>query len=354
VFRSLRVAALALVCLLGAAVANAEALEPAAGEGTPAPVQPPLRTPCPGTLELESRLRGLLEASACGVPERQLLVTLQSGGSVSGTLVVLHDYQAEYVREVSGPTCAEVESALTLALEIYLDPGEAGDTACAPKAGSPPTRATTSEWPGQDLDPFNLPEPEPALLPPVIEPQPSALVRAVAHIDTSYAPNVAFGVAAVVRLRLTPQNFVGLTLSHDTAPPFSASDGTIIHVSASALGLSLGQYLPIGTKGEFSLEAGPRVGVLETGTGTASAWTFAGTAGIALTVGLGARLAKGMWAGVHAGGVVNVVRARYLTESQVPAWEQPWTGGFVGLYFGAAVPGQPRRPSPPAAEALSQ
>jgi hypothetical protein len=289
----------------------------------------------------------LLEQSACGVPERQLLVTLKGGEAVSGILVVLHDYQAEYVREVSGPSCVEVEAALTLALEIYLDPGEPGDSACAPKADSPGSISKVSDWPGQDLDPFNLPEPEPLPVLPVVEPQPSALVRGLFQIDSSFSPKVAFGVAAALRVRITPQNFLGFTLSHQVAPPFAASDATIIHVSATALGLGVGQYLPIGARGEFSLEVGPRLGLLETGTAVAESWTFAGTLGIALSASLGVRIAKGLWTGVQAGGVFNVVRARYLDTNRILAWEQPWTGGQVGLYLSGAVPGQVRAPSRP-------
>lgn len=355
----LRLSRVVPLALLGLALPSLGYAE-VGGEGAvelEAPVSPltPEVVPCPGTLDLEARLRTVLEESACGVPERQLLVTLRHAELASGTLVVLHDYQAEFVREVSGPSCAEVESALTLALEIYLDPGETGQSACAPKA--PPVPASgvpPSAWPGQDLDPFNLPQAEPAPLPSVIEPQPSGLVRALVLIDSSYSPNVAFGVGATVRLRLTPQNFASITLSHQIAPPFVAGQNdSVVHVSASAVGLGLGQYLPIGTKGEFSFEAGPRIGVLETGTGTADHWELAGTIAVELTVGLGMRIARGLWGGVEGGLAFNLLRARYLDEAQIKAWEQPWTGGYFALYVSAAVPGVPRapRPAPPAAPA---
>jgi|GEM_PF-2263850 len=320
--------------------------DPAATPAEPPAPAPAPAPPCPGTLDLEARLRGLLADSACGVPERQLLVTLSGRESVSGTLVVLHDYQSEYVREVRGPSCEEVEAALTLALEIYLDPGEPGDSACAPKADSPGSSSTAAEWPGQDLDPFNLPEPEPPPVRPIIEPQPSSLVRVIAQMDSSYSPNVTFGLAAVLRVRLTHQNFFGVTLSQQTAPPFSAANGAVVHVSATGLGFGLGQYLPIGTKGEFSLEVGPRFGLLQTGTADAPAWTSAGTIGLGLSATLGVRVVQGLWTGFVAGGVVNVVRARYLGEDGL-SWEQPWTGGLLGLYLSAAVPGQPRPPSLP-------
>jgi len=351
VFRCLRVAALTFACSVWAALAHTVAARADDLAVAPVPAATPAEPlapapPCPGTLDLEARLRGLLADSACGVPERQLLVTLSGRESVSGTLVVLHDYQAEYVREVRGPSCAEVEAALTLALEIYLDPGEPGDSACAPKADSPGASSTAAEWPGQDLDPFNLPEPEPPPIVPVIEPQPSSLVRGIAQIDSSYAPNVTFGLAAVLRVRLTPQNFFGVTVSHQTAPPFSAANGAVVHVSATSVGLGLGQYLPIGTTGEFSIEVGPRFGLLQTGTAEAPAWTAAGTVALGLTANLGVRVAPGLWTGFLAGGVVNVLRARYLGDEGL-AWEQPWTGGQVGLYLSAAVPGQPRLPSLP-------
>jgi hypothetical protein len=351
VFRCLRVAALTFACSVWAALAHTVPARaddaPPAPEPVATPAEPVVPAPpCPGTLDLEARLRGLLAGSACGVPERQLLVTLSGNESVSGTLVVLHDYQSEYVREVRGPSCEEVEAALTLALEIYLDPGEPGDSACAPKADSPGSSSTAAEWPGQDLDPFNLPEPEPLPTRPIIEPQPSALVRAIAQIDSSYAPNVAFGVAAVLRVRLTHQNFFGFTFSHQTAPPFSAANGAVVHATAIALGLGLGQYAPIGTKGEFSLEAGPRFGLLQTGTADAPLWTTAGTIGLGLSANLGVKVTEGLWTGFVAGGVVNVVRARYLSDEGL-AWEQPWTGGLLGLYLTGAVPGPPRLPSLP-------
>jgi hypothetical protein len=301
--------------------------------------------------ELEDELRTLLQESACGVPERQLLISMRQGESVSGTLVVLHDYQAEFVREVSGPSCAEVESALTLALEIYLDPGEAGDTACAPKKlPAPQPTAPSPAWPGQDLDPFNLPQAEPTPLPTVIEPQAQGLVRALVHIDSSYSPNVAFGVAATARVRLTPQNFFSMTVSHQIAPPFLAGEQpAAVHVSASALGVALGQYLPIGTRGEFSFELGPRAAALETGTEGAARWELAGTVALELTAGLGIRVARGFWAGVEGGLAFNLLRARYLDLVGVTAWEQPWTGGYFAIYFSAAVPGEARTGSSPAA-----
>jgi len=299
--------------------------------------------PCPGTLEFEAKLRTLLQESACGVPERQLLVTLRRAEQAIGTLVILHDYQAEFVREVSGPSCSEVEAALTLALEIYLDPGVAGDTACVPKgAPRPDPSGTPSNWPGQDLDPFNLPQAEPAPLPSIIEPQPQGLVRAIVHVDSSYSPNVAFGLGATARLRVTPQNFVAITLSHQVAPPFQANP--VVHVSASALRVGFGQHLPIGTAGEFSFEVGPRVGVLETGTGEADHWELAGTVAICLTASLGLRMGRGFGAGVEGGAVFNVLAARYLDGRDQVAWQQPWTGGYLGLYFSAAVPGKARRP----------
>jgi len=339
VFRLARVLPLAAVCL-GTALA-------AGAEPTPADVEPPPAAPepvpaaCPEAFAFETRLRGLLEASACAGPERRLLVTLRQEDDVSGTLVVLKDYQAEFVREVRGSSCAEVESALLLALEIFLDPGEAGDAACVAKDQSPTSAPT--DWPGQDLDPFNLPEPELEPPEPIIEPQPVAIVRGVLQVDSSYAPTLAFGVAATARARLTLQNFLAFSVAHHTAPPFEG--GGTVFLSATSFGVAFGQYLPIGANGEFSLQAGPRVALLEVGSSEVPGWDVPGTLAVELTVGLGFRLTRGVWAGFQGGGVVNLVHARYLDGAGGTAWEQPWAGATAGFYLSAVVPERRARPA---------
>lgn len=349
-FRRFRVVPPAILCLASGTVALAQD-EPQAGDPAlpPAAAAPPptLPAPCPDGTEIEDRLRTVLDESECAAPERQLLLRLRQGESVTGTLVVLRDYQAEYVREVSGSSCREVESALTLALEIFLDPDEQGQGACAPKGAVAPAASTPADWPGQDLDPFNLPQPEPAPVVPVIEPQPSASLRLVPGVDSSYAPGVAFGLAATLRIRLTPQNFLGLTAAENVAPPFVATDGTVVHVSATTFGARFGQHLPVGLRGEFSLEVGPRLAILQVGTGTFEDWELAATVGIDLTVSLGVRLVPGIWAGVQGGGAFNLARARFLDGDSTLAWEQPWTGAHMGFYIAVAAPGQPARPRPP-------
>lgn len=340
---------LAALCL--AAGARAQAQSPPASAATETEARPaadptPQRLACPAAFEFEGRLRELLEQSACHVPERKLLVALHQEETVCGTLVVLKDYQAEFVREVRGSSCGEVEAALALALEIFLDPGPDGEGACLAKELEERPKDAPKGWPGQDLDPFNLPESEPRLLEPIVQPQPQGIVRAVAQLDSSYAPNVAFGVAASARVRVTPQNFFALTVSHQVAPPFNG-DGTV-YLSASAVGPSFGQFLPIGTRGEFSLQVGPRVGLLEVGTSSFGNWEFLGTLAIDVAMSLGFRVGSGFWTGVQGGGVFNVLRGRYLDGGGEVAWEQPWAGAFVGLYFSAAIPeARPPRPQRP-------
>lgn len=338
--RLVRVLPLAALCLGTGAWAQAE---PEAALTTPepdratSPAEAPVSLACPEAFEFEGRLRSLLAQSSCGVPERQVLVALRQDEVVSGTLVVLKDYQAEFVREVRGSSCAEVEAALSLALEIFLDPGQAGESACVAKQERERPADAPNDWPGQDLDPFNLPDQEPP--PPPPEPflaQPLGIVRAAFQIDTSYAPNATFGIAAAARARVTPQNFLGLTLSHQTAPPFVG--GGVVHLSATAVEVSFGQFLPIGTKGEFSLQVGPRVGVLEVASSAFAGWDLVGTLAVDVTLGLGFRVGSGFWTGVQGGGVFNALRARYLDGAGIIAWEQPWAGAFVGLYFSAAVP----------------
>lgn len=335
--RRVRVLPLAALCLFaGARVEAQPAQASAAAAATAEPPADPSAGPtaCPAVFEFEGRLRALLEQSTCAVPERKLLVTLHQEEAVCGTLVVLKDYQAEFVREVRGPTCGEVEAALALALEIFLDPGPDGEGACVAKEQEERPADAPDDWPGKDLDPFDLPESEPRPLARIAVAQPRGLVRAVAQLDSSFSPNVAFGVAASARLRVTPQNFLALTVSQQVAPPFNG-DGTV-YLSATTIGPSFGQFLPIGAGGEFSLQAGPRVSLLEVGTSTFGNWEFLGTVAIDVTMSLGFRVGSGFWTGVQGGGVFNVLRGRYLDGAGAVAWEQPWAGGFVGLYFSAA------------------
>jgi hypothetical protein len=327
-------------CISIALGGRATAAEPEAAPAPPAPVAAPSgphapelglawQAPegCPTALDVETQFVRLL-GGATRTPsgkhiEASALVRSSSPDHWSLELATTLD-GAPGRRNLTGDSCGSVSSAAALILALMIDPAAAERALLAPtpRASEPP--APTPRAPEAVVR--AAPPPEPS----AVSPYARAYGGAVVHLLPDPAPAAGVALGASRRWLAAELSFVATTERRVSATPFAGGDFRLLVGGARACG-ALG-----GLRVVWQLCAGGELERL-TGTGiatpaqTQTVLMGAGTAGLLVTVPLGARFGLTL----DAGGALRVYHPGYCAfcapqqQTGTPVFRIPSTSAFA-------------------------
>lgn len=305
---------------------------------------------CPGRPGFQPQLHEIIEASLADGALR-IQVILEDGRQVSGELSLYLGDQRVFVRRVSGASCAEVEDALSLALQVHLDELEDHLPEDQPQLSPSVRRSVVSARSAGTLAGI-APEPPQLEWPEMENPEARkprtrrwANVRAGVIMATSTLPEPAYGFGLAGQARIIRRLVTTFEVSHLGSVGFpGARKG---NASFTSVFWGLGAQLDWSSAWAWVVDAGPYVGWVHTSLEeegldpTGERMSFRGShvnAGIQAHGDLVYRLPADWLLDFRFGWGAALVRARFVSQDDRLLWQQPFGMLQGGIFLGRVFP----------------